>query len=86
MKQHSSGLICVISRARAINAALRLAQAHEAGADEQAEDFPQAILLDAIQVQLARLVVDRAHEVLAGSGECAREGENFRHGCDKENM
>jgi hypothetical protein len=32
-----------------------------------------------VQVQLAGLVVNRAHEVLAGIGESAREDENLRH-------
>src|ERR1039458_4806057 len=62
-----------------INAALRLAQSDEAGADKQAENSPQTVLLDAVQVQLAGLVVDRAHEVFAGIGQRARQAENLRH-------
>src|ERR1700733_7915313 len=55
------------------------AQPYEAGADKQPEDPSQAVLLDAVPVQLAGFVVDRAHEVFAGIGQSAREGEKGRH-------
>src|SRR4029077_1170426 len=64
----------------AVNALLRFAQADEARADKKSKDFSQTVFLDAIEIQVARLVVDRPHEVPRRTGQRGGEREHFRLG------
>src|SRR5207302_954071 len=41
---------------------------------------PQAVLLDAIKIEVSRFVVDGAHKILSGTCQRLREGEDVRHG------
>ena len=61
----------------AINIALRLAQADEAGADKEPKNLAQSEGLDPVTIELARLVIDGAHEVFAGFTELLRERDDF---------